>query len=84
MKRLIAIFSIIALAAVAAVAQTMSVAGFEERKMDMNCLLYKSDAADEQANVDNGYTRLNNTKRTYHNRGVQLRRRVNYFKKTLK
>ena len=32
MKRLIAIFSIIALAAVAAVAQTMSVAGFEERR----------------------------------------------------
>ena len=36
MKRLIAIFSIIALAAVAAVAQTMSVAGFEERPMDMD------------------------------------------------
>jgi hypothetical protein len=36
MKRLIAIFSIIALAAVAAVAQTMSVAGFEERSMDMD------------------------------------------------
>lgn len=36
MKRLIAIFSIIALTAVAAVAQTMSVAGFEERPMDMN------------------------------------------------
>ena len=36
MKRLIAIFSIIALAAVAAVAQTMSVAGFEERLMDMD------------------------------------------------
>ncbi len=36
MKRLIAIFSIIALAAVAAVAQTMSVAGFEERRMDMD------------------------------------------------
>lgn len=36
MKRLIAIFSIIALTAVAAVAQTMSVAGFEERPMDMD------------------------------------------------
>ena len=36
MKRLIAIFSIIALAAVAAVAQTRSVAGFEERPMDMD------------------------------------------------
>lgn len=36
MKRLIAIFSIIVLAAVAAVAQTMSVAGFEERPMDMD------------------------------------------------
>ena len=36
MKRLIAIFSIIALAAVAAVAQTMSVAGFGERPMDMD------------------------------------------------
>lgn len=36
MKRLIAIFSIIALAAVAVVAQTMSVAGFEERPMDMD------------------------------------------------
>lgn len=36
MKRLIAIFSIIALAAVAAVAQTISVAGFEERPMDMD------------------------------------------------
>lgn len=36
MKRLIAIFSIIALAAVAAVAQSMSVAGFEERPMDMD------------------------------------------------
>lgn len=36
MKRQIAIFSIIALAAVAAVAQTMSVAGFEERPMDMD------------------------------------------------
>lgn len=36
MKRLIAISSIIALAAVAAVAQTMSVAGFEERPMDMD------------------------------------------------
>ena len=36
MKRLIAIFSIIALGAVAAVAQTMSVAGFEERPMDMD------------------------------------------------